>query len=62
MPFLGTTAAILMGDDDLADEIAKKGPKFGDDLELLTEIIARLQEAINDFKVDRIRMASGGSP
>src|SRR3984885_1962537 len=47
---LGTTSAILMGDDDLAAEIAQKGPKFGDDLELLTEIISRLAEVIEAEK------------
>src|ERR1700681_250746 len=39
---LDTTSAILMGDDSLSNEIKQKGPKFGEDLELLTEVIARL--------------------
>lgn len=47
---LGTTSAILMGDDDLTDEIRQKGPKFGDDVELFTEVIARLMEAIENYK------------
>lgn len=49
---LGTTPAILMGDDDLVNEIKQKGPKFGDDVELFTEVIARLQKAIEDYKRD----------
>jgi len=43
---LGTTPVALMGDEDSALEIEQKGSEFGDDLELLTEIIARLQEVI----------------
>jgi transcriptional regulator with XRE-family HTH domain len=41
---LGTTPALLMGDAKTADEAAAKGKDFGQDLDLLTEIITRLQE------------------
>ncbi len=41
---LGTTPALLMSDNDVASDVALKGLVFGQDLELLTEIIARLQE------------------
>ncbi len=43
---LGTTPAVLMGDADSANEIRGNDNEFGDDLELLTEIITRLQEVI----------------
>jgi len=45
---LGTTPVALMGDADSTAEIAQKGQEFGDNLELLTEIIARLQEVIEE--------------
>lgn len=41
---LGTTPALLMSSDKLGGEIQAKGNVFGQDIELLTEIIARLQE------------------
>lgn len=41
---LDTTPALLMGDPDTLQEISAKGQGFGQDLELLTEIITRLQE------------------
>jgi len=41
---LNTTPALLMSDNDTASEVALKGLVFGQDLELLAEIIARLQE------------------
>jgi len=47
---LGTTPVALMGDEDSTNELAQKGPEFGEDLELLTEIIARLQEVIEEYK------------
>src|ERR1700734_2199679 len=41
---LSTTPALLMSDSDTASDVANKGKAFGQDLEILTEIIARLQE------------------
>ena len=41
---LETTPALLMSDNDVAGEVALKGLVFGQDLELLTEILTRLQE------------------
>lgn len=46
---LGTTPALLMGDSDAALEVSSKGPGFGQDLELLTEIITRLQEVCEEL-------------
>jgi transcriptional regulator with XRE-family HTH domain len=48
---LETTPAILMGDDDVAAEVARKGRKFGENLELFTEIISRLVEVIENDKL-----------
>jgi transcriptional regulator with XRE-family HTH domain len=45
---LGTTPALLMGDAEAALEISAKGHGFGQDLEMLTEIIARLQEIVEE--------------
>jgi transcriptional regulator with XRE-family HTH domain len=45
---LQTTPALLMGDADAAQEISVKGPAFEQDLELLTEIITRLQEVMDE--------------
>jgi len=45
---LGTTPVALMGDKAVTAEIAQKGAEFADDLDLLTEIIARLQEVIEE--------------
>lgn len=41
---LDTTPALLMGDAAAAQEVSAKGQDFGHNLELLTEIITRLQE------------------
>ena len=46
---LDTTPALLMGDKDAAEEVASKGQGFGQDLELLTEIITRLQEVTDEL-------------
>jgi transcriptional regulator with XRE-family HTH domain len=46
---LETTPALLMGDTDAAQEVSVKGVSFGQDLELLTEIIARLQEVVEEL-------------
>ena len=46
---LDTTPALLMGDVDAAQEVAAKGQGFGKDLELLTEIITRLQEITEEL-------------
>lgn len=46
---LGTTPASLMGDKRSATEIALKNGAFGQDLELLTEIIARLREVTDEM-------------
>lgn len=49
---LNTTPAVLMSDDVLDAEAAAKGKGFADNLELLTEIIARLQEVCDDMHKD----------
>ncbi len=41
---LKTTPAVLMSSDKTNNEIQAKGAVFGQDIELLTEIITRLQE------------------
>jgi hypothetical protein len=41
---LGTTPALLMCSERAGAEIEAKGESFGRDIELLTEIISRLQE------------------
>src|ERR1700729_3036568 len=41
---LGITPATLMSETPITSEAGKKGEEYGEDLELLTEIIARLQE------------------
>jgi hypothetical protein len=41
---LGTTPALLMSSKKTGTEIQSKGGAFGQNIELLTEIIARLQE------------------
>jgi len=46
---LETTPALLMGDNDAAQEISVKGHGFSQDLELLTEIITRLQEVTDEL-------------
>jgi len=46
---LDTTPTLLMSDDDTANEINTKGGLFSQDLELLTEIIARLQEVTDEL-------------
>ena len=46
---LDTTPAQLMSDSEVRGEVAKNGKGFGEDLELLTEIIARLQEVTNEL-------------
>ena len=46
---LETTPALLMGDGDAAQEVANKGQNFGQDLDLLTEIITRLQEVTEEL-------------
>ena len=46
---LDTTPALLMGDNEAAQEVATKGQSFSQDLELLTEIIARLQEVTEEM-------------
>jgi len=43
---LGTTPVTLMGDAGAAAEASPKGRQCGADLELLTEIITRLQQAV----------------
>ena len=40
---LGTTPAILMNDD-----LSPRTPRTGEDIELLTEVIARLQEVVDE--------------
>jgi len=45
---LGTTPVTLMGDDNATAEVAQKSIEFGNNLELLTEIIARLQEVVEE--------------
>ncbi|HEU0117742.1 MAG TPA: helix-turn-helix transcriptional regulator, partial [Alphaproteobacteria bacterium] len=46
---LGTTPALLMSDNEAAKEVDIKGLVFGQDLELLTEILTRLQEVTVDL-------------
>ena len=46
---LNTTPALLMGDETSGKEIRGKNEAFGKDIELLTEIIARLQETAEDM-------------
>jgi transcriptional regulator with XRE-family HTH domain len=45
---LDTTPALLMGDNDTALEMSLKGQGFSQDLELLTEILTRLQEVTEE--------------
>ncbi|MCL2474487.1 MAG: helix-turn-helix domain-containing protein [Alphaproteobacteria bacterium] len=52
---LGTTPALLMADPETADSINASPAPFGEDVELLTEIIARLQEIL-------LEMDKGVSP
>jgi transcriptional regulator with XRE-family HTH domain len=49
---LQTTPAILMSSEKTAAEIAAKGDAFGRDIELLTEVIARLQETAEEMGRD----------
>jgi transcriptional regulator with XRE-family HTH domain len=44
---LDTTPALLMGEEGLLNEVASAG--FAQDLELLTEVIARLQEVTEEL-------------
>ncbi len=46
---LETTPALLMSDGDVAQEVSAKGHGFGQDLELLTEVITRLQEVTEEM-------------
>ena len=46
---LETTPALLMSDAKTAADIQGKGDAFGRDIELLTEIIARLQETADEM-------------
>lgn len=46
---LETTPALLMGDSETAQEVSAKGQGFSQDLNLLTEIIARLQEVTEEM-------------
>ncbi len=46
---LGTTPAVLMSDDEQQAEIQTKGPEYTHDLDLLTEIISRLQETTEEL-------------
>jgi len=46
---LDTTPAMLMSDVAVASDVSVKSVAFGDDLELLTEIISRLQEATDEL-------------
>jgi len=46
---LGTTPALLMGDNEAALEVSNKGDGFAHDLDLLTEIITRLQEITEEL-------------
>jgi len=46
---LDTTPALLMSDASIANEVNAKSIGFGDDLELLTEIISRLQETVGEL-------------
>jgi len=45
---LDTTPALLMGDAEIALEVSARGQGFSQDLELLTEIITRLQEVTEE--------------
>jgi transcriptional regulator with XRE-family HTH domain len=45
---LDTTPALLMSDSAISKEISHKGKDFAEDMELLTEIIARLQEVADE--------------
>ena len=47
---LGVTPATLMSETPITSEAGQKGEEYGEDLELLTEIIARLQEVIEEHK------------
>ena len=47
---LGVTPATLMSETSVNSEVGQKGEEYGEDLELLTEIIARLQEVIEEHK------------
>ncbi len=44
---LETTPALLMGDESVLNEVTSAG--FGEDLELLTEVITRLQEITDEL-------------
>lgn len=46
---LDTTPALLMSDKETADEMSLKGKGFAQDLELLTEILTRLQEVTEEL-------------
>ncbi|MDD3030190.1 MAG: helix-turn-helix transcriptional regulator [Alphaproteobacteria bacterium] len=46
---LGTTPSLLMSGEETSNDIASKGADFGQHLDLLTEIIARLQETAGDL-------------
>ena len=46
---LGTTPALLMADAETADTIRVSPPLFEENVELLTEIIARLQEILSEM-------------
>jgi transcriptional regulator with XRE-family HTH domain len=46
---LNTTPALLMSSDKTGGEIQAKGHAFGKDIELLTEIISRLQETATEM-------------
>ncbi|MGB9151615.1 MAG: helix-turn-helix transcriptional regulator [Alphaproteobacteria bacterium] len=46
---LETTPALLMSNSQTSAEIQAKGGAFGKDIELLTEIIARLQETATEM-------------
>jgi transcriptional regulator with XRE-family HTH domain len=47
---LGTTPALLMGSRDILQETGENNAPAGQDIDLLTEIIARLQEVIEEHK------------
>ena len=49
---LNTTPALLMCSGKVGDEIKSGGDTFGKDVELLTEIIARLQETATEMGRD----------
>jgi transcriptional regulator with XRE-family HTH domain len=46
---LETTPARLMSDGAIANDMTAEGAAFGDDLELLTEVISRLQEVTEEL-------------